>query len=68
MGELYQQLIDQNPNEIDPLMWDLPFQFTNMNFIQAQTRSMKVVSLTKDPKEKINAIIFAAACSYFRAK
>lgn len=68
LGELYQLIIDHNPNDADPLEWDLPYQFTNMNYIKAQERAMKIVSLVKDPKEKENAIIFAAGCSYLRAK
>lgn len=68
LEELYQRIIDQNPNDTEPLSWDLPYQLTNMNFIKAQERAMKIVQLTKDPKEKENSIIFAAACSYFRGK
>ncbi|KAK8870608.1 hypothetical protein M9Y10_008494 [Tritrichomonas musculus] len=69
LAELYQMIIDYNPTDVEPLFWDLPFQITCSNFVKAQERAMKIVSLSKDNmREKENSIIFAAAFSYFRGK
>ncbi|OHT08128.1 hypothetical protein TRFO_23496 [Tritrichomonas foetus] len=69
LTDVYQRIIDANPNEPDPLLWNLPFQLSISNFVKAQELAMKYVQLSKNHiKDKEVSIIFAAVCSYFRAK
>lgn len=70
LSNIYQFLVDQFPEEVEYLLADIVLHFTTGDVKKAQELCMKLVQFEKGKSEdrKSVSFIFAAFCSYARAK